>query len=97
MRYDLDQLRDITQGVQEGLAGSLQQMRAAETVTREQEFMLSRQTLRPATESYAEGTLNERAVQGGATFTDTQLNRDGMDFGRITAGTNAEIDDLRRE
>lgn len=57
--------------------------------------MQSRQTLhRPiATDSYAAvnagGTLNERAIHG-----ETHFNRD--EFG-VTAGSNAEIDDLRRE
>ena len=57
--------------------------------------MQSRQTLhRPiATDSFAAvnagGTLNERAIHG-----ETHFNRD--EFG-VTAGSNAEIDDLRRE
>lgn len=61
-----------------------------ETVSREHEFMVSRQTLHPmglTGNSYAAGTLNERAMQGGNT---------GDDFG-VTTGSNAEIDDLRRE
>ncbi len=42
------------------------------------------------------GTLNERAVQGGATIV-TQYNRDNLDDFGATHGSNAEIDDLRRE
>lgn len=90
MRYDLDQLRDMTQGVQEGLGASLSAMQAP---SKEQEFMMSRQTLRPMADSYgannAGGTLNERAVHG-----ETHYHRE--EFG-VTAGSNAEIDDLRRE
>ena len=44
MRYDLDQLRDLTQGVQDGIAQSI-----GKAQQQEREFMLSRQTLgRPA-------------------------------------------------
>ena len=42
------------------------------------------------------GTLNERAVQGGASIV-TQYNRDNLDDFGVTHGSNAEIDDLRRE
>ena len=42
------------------------------------------------------GTLNERAVQGGASIV-TQYKRDNLDDFGVTHGSNAEIDDLRRE
>ena len=41
MRYDLDQLKDLTAGVQEGLASSIGQAQQVQ----EREFMMSRQTL----------------------------------------------------
>lgn len=40
MRYDLDQLRDMTQGVQDGLTTSINQ--AASQQQQERDFMLSR-------------------------------------------------------
>ena len=83
MRYDLDQLRDMTQGVQDGIVNSMSQAAA-----REKEFMMSRQTLRPKEQA---DTLK------GATIV-TQLNRDNLEsFGGPSAGGNDEIDDLRRE
>ena len=50
MRYDLDQLKDLTQGVQDGLASSIGQVQQTQQVQQqEQEFMMSRATLgRPA-------------------------------------------------
>ena len=89
MRYDLDQLRDMTQGVQDGLAHSISQ------VQREQNFMQSRQTLGRPGMTYGGGheTLNNRA-QGGATIV-TQFNRDNLDDD-AGVGANDEIDDLRR-
>jgi len=58
--------------------------------------MLSRQTLgRPGENGLAAGTLNNRAMQGGATIV-TQFNRDNLDEEGVACG-NDEIDDLRRE
>lgn len=96
MRYDLDQLRDLTSGVQEGLVTSINRVQQ-----QERDFMVSRQTLgRPGlAHSYGNDmrgeTLNNRAVQGGSTIV-TQYNRDNLDD-YAGVGANDEIDDLRRE
>ena len=109
MRYDLDQLKDATRGVQEGLTTSINNVSAAQQ-HQERDFMLSRQTLgRPApmgmdTAIYGVGqaqqqadTLNTRSNQGGATIV-TQYNRDNLDddYADTRAGGYDEIDDLRR-
>ena len=110
MRYDLDQLKDATRGVQEGLASSINNVGAAQQQHQERDFMLSRQTLgRPGpmamdTAVYGVGqaqhqadTLNTRSMQGGATIV-TQFNRDNLDEDYAATGTGGydEIDDLRR-
>ena len=92
MQYDLNQLRDMTSGVQIGLAQSINHTQA-----QERDFMLSRQTLgRPMGETYggaAGETLNNRAGQNvGATIV-TQFNRDNLDE---VCAVN-DIDDLRRD
>ena len=99
MRYNLDQVRDTTNEVAQGIQSVIGQAQQQQ----ERDFMLSRQTLgRPATNVMGNLTnlppndsLNGRAVQGGATIV-TQFNRDNLDDD-VGAGANDEIDDLRRE
>ena len=96
MRYDLDQLKDLTSGVQDGLANQISSVQA-----QEREFMISRQTLgRPpmaAADTQGAGgasMVDAGGMLGGATIV-TQFNRDNLDDDDRVAG-NEEIDDLRR-
>ena len=92
MRYDLDQLKDLTSGVQDGLANQISNAQ----MMQERDFMLSRQTLgRPPMGGVVAGdTLGAAADNVVGSTIVTQFNRDNLDDDAAVG--NDEIDDLRR-